>query len=40
VAEFLEQHGYRADALLGGFDAWKASGYKTEPLPQEMRRAA
>jgi rhodanese-related sulfurtransferase len=31
VAQFLNEHGYQAKALLGGFDAWKAGGYPTEP---------
>jgi rhodanese-related sulfurtransferase len=40
VAEFLEAKGYQADALKGGFDAWKAQGFATEPLPADARRAA
>jgi rhodanese-related sulfurtransferase len=39
VAEFLEQRGYRADALQGGFDAWKDAGFETGPL-QQARQAA
>jgi rhodanese-related sulfurtransferase len=27
VAQFLEEQGYHAFALTGGFDAWKAAGY-------------
>jgi rhodanese-related sulfurtransferase len=27
VAQFLNERGYRASALKGGFDAWKAAGY-------------
>jgi rhodanese-related sulfurtransferase len=33
VAQFLNEHGYRASALKGGFDAWKASGYPLEAPP-------
>jgi rhodanese-related sulfurtransferase len=40
VAEYLEGQGYRADALRGGFDAWKAQGFETEPLGEAARRAA
>jgi len=31
VARFLNEHGYTAKALKGGFDAWKEAGYPTEP---------
>jgi rhodanese-related sulfurtransferase len=40
VAEFLENRGYPADALRGGFDAWKEQGFATEPLAGEERLAA
>jgi rhodanese-related sulfurtransferase len=30
VAQFLHEQGYRASALTGGFDAWKAAGYPLE----------
>jgi rhodanese-related sulfurtransferase len=40
VAEFLAQHGYRAAALRGGFDAWKQQGYQTEPIGRRVQRAA
>jgi rhodanese-related sulfurtransferase len=40
VAEFLEQHGIRADALKGGFDAWCEAGYETAPLERHARQAA
>jgi len=32
VALFLQQHGYRARALSGGFNAWRDAG-----LPLEKR---
>jgi len=30
VARFLNDKGYRAAALIGGFDAWKKAGYPLE----------
>jgi rhodanese-related sulfurtransferase len=30
VARFLNERGYRAAALTGGFDAWKNAGYPLE----------
>jgi rhodanese-related sulfurtransferase len=30
VAQFLNERGYHATALKGGFDAWKAAGYPLE----------
>jgi rhodanese-related sulfurtransferase len=27
VALFLQQNGYRARALTGGYDAWRAAGF-------------
>jgi rhodanese-related sulfurtransferase len=32
VAQFLNERGYRASALKGGLDAWKAAGYPLESL--------
>ncbi|MGV3723313.1 MAG: hypothetical protein ACO1SX_20635 [Actinomycetota bacterium] len=40
MAELLEQRGYRADVLQGGFDAWKDEGFETAPLQQQARQAA
>ena len=31
AAAFLNEHGYTAAALAGGFDAWEDAGYPTEP---------
>jgi rhodanese-related sulfurtransferase len=31
VAQYLNENGYQAEALRGGFDAWKEAGYPTEP---------
>jgi rhodanese-related sulfurtransferase len=33
VAQFLNEHGYHASALTGGFDAWKNAGYPLEAMP-------
>jgi rhodanese-related sulfurtransferase len=33
VAQFLNERGYRASALKGGFDAWKTNGYPLEAPP-------
>jgi rhodanese-related sulfurtransferase len=30
VALFLQEHGYRASALLGGYDAWVKAGFPLE----------
>jgi rhodanese-related sulfurtransferase len=30
VARFLDERGYHASALIGGFDAWKNAGYPLE----------
>jgi rhodanese-related sulfurtransferase len=30
VARFLNEQGYHAAALTGGFDAWKNAGYPLE----------
>ena len=30
MAQFLNEHGFRAEALTGGFDAWEEAGYPTE----------
>jgi len=30
VAHFLNEQGYHAFALTGGFDAWKVAGYPLE----------
>ena len=31
MAQFLNEHGYMAEALEGGFDEWEKAGYATEP---------
>ena len=31
AAAFLNEKGYRAAALAGGFEAWEDAGYPTEP---------
>jgi rhodanese-related sulfurtransferase len=34
VALLLRERGYRASALLGGFDAWKAAGHPLAAVRQ------
>ncbi len=31
MALFLNEHGFRAAALAGGFEAWEQGGFPTEP---------
>jgi rhodanese-related sulfurtransferase len=33
VALFLQEHGYRARALTGGFDAWRNAGLPLVATP-------
>jgi hypothetical protein len=36
VALYLREQGYRAFALRGGYQAWGAAGYPTEPKEVEV----
>ena len=31
MASYLNEKGYQAKALVGGYDAWVEAGYDTEP---------
>jgi rhodanese-related sulfurtransferase len=39
VALTLADHGYRAAALAGGFDAWKAAGCPLVPVQLHPRES-